>query len=149
MANLIRMAIQDCVFVRECLPVCLFVFALTSFLTGPFSILFLAWAMSSDLKAFGEKPFENHIHFAASTEFMSFLQCQFNPCFPGVRCVNTAPGFRCDACPLGYTGLPVEGVGIVYAQTNKQVREWMHHEGNTIFYQCISKKTHTHTQKWT
>uniref|UniRef100_A0A4W5MEE1 Thrombospondin 4b n=1 Tax=Hucho hucho TaxID=62062 RepID=A0A4W5MEE1_9TELE len=48
-------------------------------------------------------------------------ECQFNPCFAGVKCVNTAPGFRCDACPLGYTGLAVEGVGVVYAQTNKQV----------------------------
>uniref|UniRef100_A0A8C8MGV7 Thrombospondin 4a n=1 Tax=Oncorhynchus tshawytscha TaxID=74940 RepID=A0A8C8MGV7_ONCTS len=48
-------------------------------------------------------------------------ECQFNPCFPGVKCVNTAPGFRCDACPLGYSGLAVEGVGVVYAQTNKQV----------------------------
>ncbi|KAF3848643.1 hypothetical protein F7725_015140 [Dissostichus mawsoni] len=48
-------------------------------------------------------------------------ECQFNPCFPGVKCVNTAPGFRCDACPLGYSGLAIEGVGIVYAQTNKQV----------------------------
>ncbi|KAA8584439.1 hypothetical protein FQN60_008224 [Etheostoma spectabile] len=48
-------------------------------------------------------------------------ECQFNPCFPGVKCVNTAPGFRCDACPLGYTGLTVEGVGILFAQTNKQV----------------------------
>uniref|UniRef100_A0A8C7RAD3 Thrombospondin 4a n=1 Tax=Oncorhynchus mykiss TaxID=8022 RepID=A0A8C7RAD3_ONCMY len=48
-------------------------------------------------------------------------ECQFNPCFAGVKCVNTAPGFRCDTCPLGYTGLAVEGVGVVYAQTNKQV----------------------------
>lgn len=37
--------------------------------------------------------------------------------------MNTAPGFRCDACPLGYSGLAVEGVGVVYAQTNKQVKE--------------------------
>ncbi|KAK5900379.1 hypothetical protein CgunFtcFv8_025341 [Champsocephalus gunnari] len=48
-------------------------------------------------------------------------ECQFNPCFPGVKCVNTAPGFRCDACPLGYSGLAIEGVGVIYAQTNKQV----------------------------
>ncbi|XP_035247245.1 thrombospondin-4-B [Anguilla anguilla] len=47
-------------------------------------------------------------------------ECQFNPCFPGVRCVNTAPGFRCEACPRGYTGQILEGVGIIYAQTNKQ-----------------------------
>lgn len=80
--------------------------------------------MSSDLKAFVEAPCEDHIHFAASTVLSSsFLQCQFNPCFPGVKCVNTAPGYRCDACPLGYTGLAVEGVGIVFAQTNKQVKE--------------------------
>ncbi|XP_067105827.1 LOW QUALITY PROTEIN: thrombospondin-4-B [Osmerus mordax] len=48
-------------------------------------------------------------------------ECQFNPCFPGVKCVNTAPGFRCDACPHGYSGPAVEGVGVVYAQTNKQI----------------------------
>ncbi|TRY95069.1 hypothetical protein DNTS_004697 [Danionella cerebrum] len=48
-------------------------------------------------------------------------ECQFNPCFPGVRCVNMAPGFRCEACPLGFTGKPVEGVGVAYAQTHKQV----------------------------
>ncbi|KAJ8261271.1 hypothetical protein COCON_G00169940 [Conger conger] len=48
-------------------------------------------------------------------------ECQFNPCFPGVHCVNTAPGFRCEACPRGYTGQILEGVGIIYAQTHKQV----------------------------
>ncbi|XP_028314380.1 thrombospondin-4a [Gouania willdenowi] len=48
-------------------------------------------------------------------------ECKFNPCFPGVRCVNTAPGFRCDKCPLGYTGPELTGVGVSYAQTNKQV----------------------------
>lgn len=54
---------------------------------------------------------------------LSSPQCQFNPCFPGVKCVNTAPGYRCEACPLGYSGLPVEGVGAVFAQTNKQVNK--------------------------
>lgn len=54
---------------------------------------------------------------------LSFLQCQFNPCFPGVKCVNTAPGYRCEACPLGFTGTPVEGVGVLFAQTNKQVTD--------------------------
>ncbi|XP_066501449.1 thrombospondin-4-B [Hoplias malabaricus] len=48
-------------------------------------------------------------------------ECQFNPCFPGVRCVNQVPGFRCEACPLGYTGDAVKGVGVEFAQTNKQV----------------------------
>lgn len=50
-------------------------------------------------------------------------ECQFNPCFPGVRCVNTAPGFRCEKCPLGYTGPEITGVGISYAKSNKQVCE--------------------------
>ncbi|XP_062398863.1 thrombospondin-4a [Sardina pilchardus] len=48
-------------------------------------------------------------------------ECQFNPCYPGVRCINTAPGFRCESCPLGYAGPEVRGVGIAYAQANRQV----------------------------
>ncbi|KAL2092093.1 hypothetical protein ACEWY4_011891 [Coilia grayii] len=48
-------------------------------------------------------------------------ECQFNPCFPGVRCINTAPGFHCESCPRGYTGPEVRGVGIAYAQANRQV----------------------------
>ncbi|GLD68040.1 thrombospondin-4-B-like protein [Lates japonicus] len=48
-------------------------------------------------------------------------ECQFNPCFPGVRCVNTAPGFRCEKCPLGYTGPELTGVGVSYAKSHKQV----------------------------
>lgn len=50
-------------------------------------------------------------------------ECQFSPCFPGVPCVNTAPGFRCGQCPLGYTGPEINGVGVSYAKTNKQVCE--------------------------
>ncbi|CAN9513294.1 unnamed protein product [Ophioblennius macclurei] len=50
-------------------------------------------------------------------------ECQFNPCFPGVRCVNTAPGFRCEKCPLGFTGPELTGVGVSYAKANKQVCE--------------------------
>uniref|UniRef100_A0A3B4UT62 Thrombospondin 4a n=1 Tax=Seriola dumerili TaxID=41447 RepID=A0A3B4UT62_SERDU len=50
-------------------------------------------------------------------------ECQFNPCFPGVRCVNTAPGFRCEKCPLGYTGPEINGVGVSYAKSHKQVCE--------------------------
>ncbi|KAF4803051.1 Thrombospondin-4 [Turdus rufiventris] len=48
-------------------------------------------------------------------------QCRYNPCFPGVRCVNTAPGFRCETCPPGYTGQTVQGIGLSYAKNNKQV----------------------------
>lgn len=50
------------------------------------------------------------------------FQCQFNPCFPGVRCVNTAPGFRCEKCPLGYVGAEIDGVGVSYAKSHKQVQ---------------------------
>ncbi|KAK2837350.1 hypothetical protein Q5P01_014562 [Channa striata] len=48
-------------------------------------------------------------------------ECQFKPCFPGVRCVNTAPGFRCETCPLGYSGPEINGVGVSYAKSHKQV----------------------------
>ena len=49
------------------------------------------------------------------------LQCRYHPCYPGVRCVNLAPGFRCDTCPVGFTGPMVQGVGISFAKSNKQV----------------------------
>ncbi|XP_037536395.1 thrombospondin-4a [Nematolebias whitei] len=48
-------------------------------------------------------------------------ECKFNPCFPGVRCENTAPGFLCERCPLGYTGPEITGVGVSYAKSHKQV----------------------------
>ncbi|KAM8759929.1 thrombospondin-4a [Acanthopagrus schlegelii] len=48
-------------------------------------------------------------------------ECVFSPCFPGVRCVNTAPGFHCARCPLGYTGPELNGVGVAYAKSHKQV----------------------------
>ncbi|XP_067294266.1 thrombospondin-4a isoform X2 [Pseudorasbora parva] len=47
-------------------------------------------------------------------------ECQFNPCFSGVRCINTVPGFRCEKCPRGFSGPEIQGVGVHYAQTNKQ-----------------------------
>ncbi|KAL6032157.1 hypothetical protein STEG23_025096 [Scotinomys teguina] len=48
-------------------------------------------------------------------------QCKYHPCYPGVRCVNLAPGYRCDACPVGFTGPMVQGVGVNFAKTNKQM----------------------------
>ncbi|XP_033749702.1 cartilage oligomeric matrix protein-like isoform X2 [Pecten maximus] len=30
--------------------------------------------------------------------------CALNPCFRGVRCVDTVRGYRCGACPRGYLG---------------------------------------------
>uniref|UniRef100_A0A452TTV0 Cartilage oligomeric matrix protein n=1 Tax=Ursus maritimus TaxID=29073 RepID=A0A452TTV0_URSMA len=54
-------------------------------------------------------------------------QCNAHPCFPRVRCINTSPGFRCEACPPGYSGPAHEGVGLAFAKANKQVRameEW-------------------------
>uniref|UniRef100_UPI00358FBC68 thrombospondin-3-like isoform X2 n=1 Tax=Myxine glutinosa TaxID=7769 RepID=UPI00358FBC68 len=48
-------------------------------------------------------------------------ECQLaNPCFPGVRCLNLAPGFSCDPCPLGLTGHLMLGVGIRSAQNQTQ-----------------------------
>ncbi|XP_074709350.1 thrombospondin-3 isoform X3 [Strix uralensis] len=49
-------------------------------------------------------------------------QCAYaNPCFPGSKCINTAPGFRCEPCPRGYRGNTVSGVGVDYAKASKQV----------------------------
>uniref|UniRef100_A0A8C9PTP6 Cartilage oligomeric matrix protein n=1 Tax=Spermophilus dauricus TaxID=99837 RepID=A0A8C9PTP6_SPEDA len=48
-------------------------------------------------------------------------QCNAHPCFPRVRCINTSPGFRCEACPPGYSGPTHEGVGLAFAKANKQV----------------------------
>lgn len=45
-----------------------------------------------------------------------------DPCFPGSSCINTMPGFHCEACPQGYKGTRVSGVGIDYARASKQVR---------------------------
>ncbi|XP_043576631.1 cartilage oligomeric matrix protein [Chiloscyllium plagiosum] len=33
-----------------------------------------------------------------------FGRCDPNPCFPGVQCSTTFNGFRCGACPSGFTG---------------------------------------------
>lgn len=35
--------------------------------------------------------------------------------------MNTAPGFRCEKCPRGFTGPELTGVGVSYAESNKQV----------------------------
>ncbi|XP_005091776.1 cartilage oligomeric matrix protein [Aplysia californica] len=35
-------------------------------------------------------------------------RCSSHPCFPGVRCVDTEDGFRCGACPVGYSGNGIE-----------------------------------------
>lgn len=53
---------------------------------------------------------------------LSLPQCAHaDPCFPGASCVNTVPGFHCEACPRGYKGTRVSGVGIDYARASKQV----------------------------
>ncbi|EGV97430.1 Cartilage oligomeric matrix protein [Cricetulus griseus] len=50
-------------------------------------------------------------------------QCNAHPCFPRVRCVNTSPGFRCEACPPGYSGPTHEGVGLAFAKICMDINE--------------------------
>lgn len=33
----------------------------------------------------------------------------YNPCDPLTRCINLAPGFRCEPCPDGFEGIHVNG----------------------------------------
>lgn len=48
-------------------------------------------------------------------------QCELAmPCDPRTRCINMNNGFRCDACPAGFTGPTVQGVGLEYARMNRQ-----------------------------
>ncbi|XP_076289309.1 thrombospondin isoform X2 [Lasioglossum baleicum] len=56
------------------------------------------------------------------TTCVTLNECQLaRPCYPGVRCINLHPGYRCEPCPRGYTGTIVEGVGVDYARTHKQI----------------------------
>ncbi|XP_076289321.1 cartilage oligomeric matrix protein-like isoform X1 [Lasioglossum baleicum] len=43
------------------------------------------------------------------------------PCFPGVKCKNLNPGYRCEACPKGFNGSSVEGSDLEHAKKYKQV----------------------------
>ncbi|XP_076289323.1 cartilage oligomeric matrix protein-like [Lasioglossum baleicum] len=43
------------------------------------------------------------------------------PCFPGVKCENLNPGYRCEACPKGFNGSSIEGSELDHAKKHKQV----------------------------
>ena len=48
-----------------------------------------------------------HLNFTlvhAANDATAPVRCSSNPCFPGVRCVDTEEGFRCGNCPIGYNG---------------------------------------------
>lgn len=48
--------------------------------------------------------------------------CQVaKPCYPGVKCTNLYPGYRCEACPKGLNGSSVEGSDLEHAKAHKQV----------------------------
>lgn len=44
-----------------------------------------------------------------------------HPCYPGAECTNLRPGFKCGPCPSGFTGTGMEGIGIEFATTHKQI----------------------------
>jgi len=71
-------------------------------------------------------------------------ECELaQPCYPGVRCVNLEPGYRCGSCPTGYTSPRIEGIGLEMAKTNKQnckdVNECLIKNGGCdIHVECIN-----------
>ncbi|XP_044536884.1 thrombospondin-4 [Gracilinanus agilis] len=73
-----------------------------------FNLCFFVSHLAKDLMVFSEG-------------LTMFNQCTYHPCFRGVRCVNLTPGFRCDSCPVGFTGPMVQGVGVTFAKTHKQI----------------------------
>ncbi|XP_020362668.1 thrombospondin-3b [Oncorhynchus kisutch] len=42
------------------------------------------------------------------------------PCFSPEGCVNTAKGFTCESCPVGFSGSLLSGVGVEFAKSHKQ-----------------------------
>ena len=48
-------------------------------------------------------------------------ECEYRPCNPNSQCINLMPGYRCGACPPGYTGRQIQGIGIEFARANRQV----------------------------
>uniref|UniRef100_A0A667XY01 Thrombospondin 3b n=1 Tax=Myripristis murdjan TaxID=586833 RepID=A0A667XY01_9TELE len=42
------------------------------------------------------------------------------PCFRPETCVNTAKGFSCEPCPVGYSGPELSGVGVDFAKSHHQ-----------------------------
>uniref|UniRef100_A0A8C8F117 Thrombospondin 3 n=1 Tax=Oncorhynchus tshawytscha TaxID=74940 RepID=A0A8C8F117_ONCTS len=42
------------------------------------------------------------------------------PCFSSEGCVNTAKGFTCESCPVGFSGSLLSGVGVEFAKSHKQ-----------------------------
>ncbi|KAK7010141.1 cartilage matrix protein [Biomphalaria glabrata] len=45
-------------------------------------------------------------------------KCSSNPCFSGVRCLDTEEGFRCGSCPRGYTGNGITCVRVTLCADN-------------------------------
>uniref|UniRef100_A0A4W5MFP6 Thrombospondin 3b n=1 Tax=Hucho hucho TaxID=62062 RepID=A0A4W5MFP6_9TELE len=42
------------------------------------------------------------------------------PCFSPDGCVNTAKGFTCEPCPVGFSGPLLSGLGVEFAKSHKQ-----------------------------
>ncbi|CAB3985904.1 thrombospondin-3 isoform X2 [Paramuricea clavata] len=48
-------------------------------------------------------------------------ECDYHPCSVLSTCINKSPGYTCEACPSGYSGLVPSGIGIKHAARTKQV----------------------------
>uniref|UniRef100_A0A8C2IUX5 Thrombospondin 3b n=1 Tax=Cyprinus carpio TaxID=7962 RepID=A0A8C2IUX5_CYPCA len=63
-------------------------------------------------------------------------ECTAQPCFSAELCVNTAKGFTCESCPIGFTGPTLKGVGFEFAKSHKQecvdIDECAEHSGACV-----------------
>uniref|UniRef100_A0A673ILF9 Thrombospondin-3b n=1 Tax=Sinocyclocheilus rhinocerous TaxID=307959 RepID=A0A673ILF9_9TELE len=63
-------------------------------------------------------------------------ECTAQPCFSAELCVNTAKGFTCESCPIGFTGPTLRGVGVEFAKSHKQecvdIDECAEHSGACV-----------------
>lgn len=65
-------------------------------------------------------------------------ECQeVRPCHPQAVCVNLNPGYKCGPCPAGYTGKAIQGAGLEFARSNKQVCRDVNECDSSLSTACV------------